>query len=84
MALFFHALIVIVLLVAVTLSAALEVKNAVKGVPGGSDIKKIDGYTFVAKGKFGSSLYTINAPTSVYADPPLLMDLRGPGGFEQG
>ena len=82
MALLFHALIALVLLIAVTLSAN-EV-SAVKGIPGGSDIQKIDGYTFIAKGKFGSALYSINAPSSVYSDSPMLMDLRGPGGFEQG
>ncbi len=75
MALLFHALIVLVLFIVLVSSS---------GVPGGGDIQKIDGYTFISKGKFGSALYSINAPNSVYTNPPLLMDLRGPGGFEQG
>lgn len=54
------------------------------GVPGGSDIKTVEGYSLLAKGKFGSNLYTLKAPSSVYVDAPLLVDIRGPDSFSQG
>ena len=52
-------------------------------VPGG-DIQVPDGQTLIKTSKYGSSLYTIDAPNSIYTDPPYLLDLTPLTAFEQG
>jgi hypothetical protein len=51
----------------------------------GSDIQDVAGYTLVKTGKFGSKLYTVETPSSTYADHPVkLIDLHGPNYYAQG
>lgn len=51
----------------------------------GSDIQSLSSYTLLNSGKFGSQLYSIDAPNSDYASFPVkLLDLHGPTSFAQG
>jgi hypothetical protein len=50
----------------------------------GSDIQFVSSFTVLSSSKYGSKLYSIDAPNSVYEDAPLLLDLTPNKPFEQG
>ncbi len=43
----------------------------------------VEGKSLIKSGKFGSNLYSLNAPNSIYENQVLLLDLHGPNSFSQ-
>jgi hypothetical protein len=69
------------LIVVLAVVASVLSQNPVPG----SDIQDVSNYTLLKTGKFGSKLYSLDAPNSSYADYPVkLIDLHGASYYAQG
>ena len=66
----------------VCIITCILVKSEVNPLPG-SDIQIPKGNILLKTGKFRGKLYSVDSPTSVYSDSPLILDLHG-SSFEQG
>lgn len=67
-----------------SLFVVLCVIVSVFGFAPGSDIQVPSGYSLISSGKYGTKLYSIDVPSSVYKKFPMLIDLRGEDHYSQG